>query len=286
MKGLKIKNQNFKSCILIQLILLSVFQTVRSEAGPPNRVVSLSPSITEIVYALGLGDRLVGVTTYCDYPEEARKKEKIGGMSNPSLEAVVSLRPDIVVMTTDGNPKGFEERLRSLKIKTYVFKARRLSDLPQGIRDMGLALGVKERADALAKDIERRINSFIHDSRFTVHGSRKKVLFIIWPEPLIVAGPGTAIDDAITLLGAQNIVSAPNLPYPKYSIEEIIRQCPDVIFIGKGHIDMKRASEGFLKKIEGLQAVKRGAVFYMSDKLYRLGPRTIEGIEEMARYLR
>jgi len=105
----------------------------------PRRIISLAPSITEIIYALGLGDRLVGVTTYCDYPEEAKKKPKVGGMVNPSIEAVVSLKPDIVVMTTDGNPKEFEERLRSLKVKTYVFRARQLSNLPQGIREMGVA---------------------------------------------------------------------------------------------------------------------------------------------------
>ena len=89
--------------------------------------MSLAPSMTEILFAMGLGDNIVGVTSFCDYPEEAKKKPKIGGMSNPSLEAVVSLKPDIVVMTTDGNPKEFEERLRSLKITTYVFTARRLA---------------------------------------------------------------------------------------------------------------------------------------------------------------
>jgi iron complex transport system substrate-binding protein len=102
---------------------------------------------------------------------------------------------------------------------------------------------------------------------------------------LIVAGPGTAIDDAITLLGAENIASRAKIPYPKYSIEEIIRQSPDIIFIGSGHINMKVVSKGLLKKIAEVPAVKNGAVFYISDRLYRLGPRVIKGIEEMAGYL-
>lgn len=257
----------------------------------PDRIVSLAPSTTEILFAMGLGNRIVGVTNFCDYPEEAKKKSKIGGMSNPSLEAVVTLKPDIVVMTTDGNPKEFEERLRSLKIKTYIFKARQLSELPQGIREMGLALGVKEKADTLAKEIETAINRFIIEKQATSNISspvtrrsspKKKVLFIIWPEPLIVAGRGTAIDDAITLLGGENIASKTKVPYPKYSIEEVIRQSPDVIFIGKGHINMNEVSRGLLKRIAIVPAVKNGAVFYISDSLYRLGPRVVKGIEEIA----
>lgn len=264
----------------------------------PDRIVSLAPSTTEILFAMGLGNRIVGVTNFCDYPEEAKKKSKIGGMSNPSLEAVVTLKPDIVVMTTDGNPKEFEERLRSLKIKTYIFKARQLSELPQGIREMGLALGVKEKAEQLAKEIEESINKFRVGSQksnpplppFTKGGEKginyspqkKKVLFIVWPEPLIVAGRGTAIDDAITLLGGENIASKAKISYPKYSIEELIYQSPDVIFIGKGHINMNEVSRGLLKRIAIVPAVKNGAVFYISDSLYRLGPRVVKGIEEIA----
>jgi len=100
------------------------------------------------------------VTNFCDYPEEAKKKTKIGGMSNPSLEAVVLLKPDIVVMTTDGNPKEFEQRLSSMKIKTYVFKSRRLSDLPNGIREMGYALDARERFNILAMNIEKAFSRF------------------------------------------------------------------------------------------------------------------------------
>ena len=132
------------SIILSFIVWLSGSAFAAELASPPKRIISLAPSTTEILYALGLGDHIVGVTTFCDYPEAAKAKAKIGGMSNPSLEAVVSLKPDIVVMTTDGNPKEFEERLRSLKIMTYVFTARRLSELPQGIRELGRGAGSKE----------------------------------------------------------------------------------------------------------------------------------------------
>ena len=259
-------------------------------ASPPKRIVSLAPSMTEILYALGLGDNIVGVTTFCDYPEEAKKKPKIGGMSNPSLEAVLTLKPDIVVLTTDGNPKEFEERLVSLKIRTFVFQSRRLSELPQGIRELGAALRIKEKSETLAKDIEVAVNNFKKmnsATRNTQSAIHKKILFIVWPEPLIAAGPGTVMDDAITLLGYENIAASAKTAYPKYSIEEVIRQAPDAIFIGKATgMDMRPVSKGILQRISSVPAVKNGSIYYVSDRLYRLGPRVIKGIEELAECLK
>lgn len=272
-------------------LLLSAFA-----AETPKRIISLAPSLTEILFALGLGDNIAGVTSFCDFPEEAKKKPKIGGMSNPSLDAVVSLKPDVVVFTTDGNPKEFEERLRNMKIKTYVFRARRLNELPDGIRGLGAALGVKERADSLAKEIEDNIGKFKTlasvrtqaDSSGKTSGpgrqraAHKKVLFVVWPEPLIVAGPGTVINDAITLLGGENIASGAKTNWPKYSIEEILRRSPDLIFFGKGMMNVEEVSEGLLMRLKILPAVKNKKIFYVSDDLYRLGPRTVRGIEEIS----
>jgi iron complex transport system substrate-binding protein len=240
--------------------------------------------MTEILFAAGLGDKVIGVTNFCDYPEEAEKKPKIGGMSNPSLETVVSLKPDIVVMTTDGNPKEFQQRLSSMKIKTYVFEAVTLSELPAGIRKMGIALDAKERFDSLAAEMEQAINKYKDKGQGTRDKGQKKVLFIIWPEPLIAAGPQTAVDDAINLLGWSNIAGKAKGRYPKFSIEEIIRQSPDIIFFGRGK-GMDEISGRLLKRLSSVPAVKNKKVFYVSDNLYRLGPRVIKGIEELEGYL-
>ncbi len=283
-----------KFFIIIFFIGISLSVSAAERSSHPKRIVSLAPSMTEILYALGLGDNIVGVTSFCDYPAEAKKKPKIGGMSNPSLEAVVSLKPDVVVMTTDGNPKEFEELLHSLKVKTYVFTARRLAGLPQGIRDLGGALEVQDKADKLAKEIEVAVNRLAVRSQesgvrlLTKHSAMpRKVLFIVWPEPLIVAGPGTAMDDAVRLLGHENIAGSAKAAYPKYSIEEVIREAPDFLFIGKGSgMDMRTVSEGILKKLASVPAVKNGEVFYVSDSLYRLGPRVVAGIEELAACLK
>ena len=257
---------------------------------PLRRIVSLAPSTTEILFALGLGDRIAGVTSFCDYPEEAKAKPKIGGMSNPSLEAIVSLKPDLVVMTTDGNPKEVEERLHSLKIRTYVFTARRLNELPNGIRSLGAAVGTPHTAVLLADDIENSIRKAAERKKTSLVSRpslRKKVLFIVWPEPLIVAGPGTAMDDAIRLLGHENVAGTAKASYPKYSIEEAIRQAPDILIIGKATgMDISALSQGILKKLASVPAVKNDRVFYVSDGLYRLGPRVVKGIEELAECLK
>lgn len=255
---------------------------IRGEAF--ERIVSLAPSMTETLYALGLGDKVVGVTVFCDQPPEAREKQKIGGMSNPSLEAVYSLRPDIVVMTTDGNPKEFADRLKALGIRTYVSRARSIYEFPQAVREMGGVLGAGQKADELAMRMERKI-AVLRAARPAVP---ERVLFVVWPEPLIVAGPGTAVDDAMGLLGRENaaVSEGEHLSrYPKYSIEEAIRRRPDVLLIGKGHEDIRRLSGRLIERLASTPAVRNGRVFFLSDRLYRLGPRVIDGVEEMAEFL-
>jgi iron complex transport system substrate-binding protein len=271
-----------KLFIIIFLFLTqSAYGGAAGYASAPVRIISLSPATTEILFSLGLGDRIVGVTSFCDHPPEAKKKAKIGGMSNPSLEAIFELKPDVVVMTTDGNPREVDDRLRSMSLKTYVWTSRTLAELPTGIRDLAVAMGVKERGERLAREMEEGIEK--HRSRNTGAGSQKKVVYIVWPEPLLVAGPGTAIHDAIALLGLENVAGHAPSSYPRYSIEELIRSSPDIVVIGKGvGMDIRTVSEGVLKKLASVPAVKNGKVCYVSDNLYRLAPRVIQGIEELA----
>ena len=270
----------FISILLSLTLAASVFSA--EPVSPPRRIITLAPNVTEIVYALGLGENIIGDTSYCDYPEAAKKKPKVGGMSNPSLEAVVSLKPDLVVMTTDGNPREVQERLESLRIRTYVFEARRLSELAKGVRDLGRALGVEEQGESLARDIEAGLRQ-ASARRGGTAAAHRKILFIVWPEPLIVAGPHTVIDDALALLGQINIAATAKTEYPKYSVEEVIRQAPDVLFIGKSMgMDMRGVSRGFLDRMQSVPAVRNGNVFFLSDRLFRLGPRVLTGIDEMA----
>jgi iron complex transport system substrate-binding protein len=183
-------------------------------------------------------------------------------------------------MTTDGNPREVDDRLRSMGLRTYVWTERTLAELPGGVRKLASALGVSERGGKLADEIERTLR----DARSRIHPAKHaKVLYIVWPEPLLVAGPDTAIDDAVVLLGLENAAHKASTSYPRYSIEELIREAPDVIFIGKGSgMDMRSVSQGILKKLATVPAVKNNRICYVSDSLYRLGPRVVQGIEELA----
>lgn len=266
-------------CALVMSVVL--LMPLAAQAETPERIVSLAPQITEMLYALGLGDNIAGVTTFCDYPPEAKRKPKIGGMSNPSLEEVVALKPDLVIMTTDGNPKEIEPKLSSLGLSAHVIRARRLDELPGAIERLGAALDVSEKAEALAGDIRAKLDSYGKIGESVER--RLKILFVVWPEPLIVAGKGTVIDDGIRLLGHVNIASDSIINYPKYSIEEVLARAPDIILVGgMGQKDMEKVSAGLLERLESTPAVKAGSVHYMGDGLMRYGPRVIEGMDELA----
>ena len=261
--------------------LAVLWMPAAAAAASPERIVSLAPNLTEILYDLGVENRIAAVTDYCDYPPGAGTKPKIGGFVNPSLEAIVSLRPDWVVMTEDGNPQVLERRLRTLGIRTYVFKARRIKDLPQEIRTMGRILGVGTAADRRADWIETRIRRIGEGTDTASRRRVRKAIFIVQPAPLIAAGKGTTIDDAFAILGIDNIAAAGKTRYPKYSLEEIIRLEPDALFFGRGH-GVEERSKPLLERLSTLDAVRSGRVFFIGEAIYRLGPRIVAGLEEMA----
>ena len=263
--------------VFLILCFWIVFSGV-SWAASYDRIISLAPNLTEILYALELGDRVVAVTNYCDFPEEAKLKPKIGGMTNPSLEAVVAMKPDMVVLTTDGNFPQFERKLRKLAVKTYVFRVNRIAELPQGIRDLGVALQARDKANELAGRIEKAIIAIRTKYRLKKGG---QALFIVQTEPLIVAGTGTAIDEAINILGWKNIASAASGQYPRISVEEIIARSPDVIFIPKDNAFMMGPTTALMKQLATVEAVKKKRVFNVGDTLFRMGPRVIDGIRQM-----
>lgn len=257
-----------------------------ASAAPPQRIVSLAPNLTEILYDIGLGPRVVAVTDYCDYPAEARGKPKIGGFSTPSLEAVVAMKPDVVVMTKDGNPPEFGRRLQRLGIRTLLFEARRLEELPQGIRDMGAALDVAQAANRRAERIEKSLRQYETRAKGKADPAIRSVLFIVQPEPPLVVGPGTLIDDIFRLLGLRNLAAEAAVEYPRYSVETIITGAPDMILMGlMGNAtreEAERQARGLFRKLEHLEAIRKGRVCYTSDVVFRLGPRIVDGIREIA----
>jgi iron complex transport system substrate-binding protein len=268
------------------VILLVIFVPAVSPApafgAAPARIVSLAPNITEILYDLGLGDRVVAVTDFCDYPPAVKSKPRVGGFTNPSLEAIVGAKPDLVILTDDGNPKAIYNRLRDLGVPCHVFTARRLKELPRGIRELGVALGAEKEASALASRIEKDMAALEKKARQRRAQPPKSALFIIQPEPIVVAGPGTLIHEAFGILGIRNAAADGTDKYPKFSLEEIIHRSPDFILAGQGFMS-GGGIERLKERLHMLPAVKQGRVCVVSERLYRLSPRAVAGIEEVAR---
>jgi iron complex transport system substrate-binding protein len=266
--------------------ILAVISILLALAAPawgaaPLRIVSLAPNITEILYDLGLGDKVVAVTDYCDYPQAVKSKPRVGGFSNPSLEAIVAARPDLVILTDDGNPKAIYNRLKDLGIPCHVFKARRLMELPGGIRELGVVLGAEKDTSALAGRIEKDMSTLEKKARQKRSRSPISALFIIQPEPIVVAGPGTLIHEAFGILGIRNAAAGGEVMYPKYSLEEIIHRSPDFILAGEGFMS-GGGIDRLKERLHMLPAVREGKICVVSERLYRLSPRAVAGIEEVA----
>lgn len=264
---------SFMASVFIALLLFSV----PAQGASPERIVSLAPNVTEILFSLGLGDRIVGVSNFCDRPAEAKNRAKVGAIKDPSLESILSLKPDLVVIDRDVNPDGIGERLAKLGVKVHIFSAFRIRELPPAVRALGKASGKQKEAETLARRLEKSFREIGNKGK-----QRKRAVFILLPEPLVVAGAETPIDDAMNLLGMENVAAGSAARYPRYSLEGLIAAKPEIIFIGKGHADMRRASEGFLKKIAMIPAVRAGRVYFLGDGLFRMGPRIEEGLREMS----
>jgi iron complex transport system substrate-binding protein len=246
--------------------------------SPPHRIVSVAPSITEILFALGAGDQVVGVTTYCNYPEAAKAKPKIGGYTTPSLETILGLRPDQVIMMK--NRPDVAQKLRQAGIDVTELQPENLAGIYQSIRTIAEKIGVSARGRSLIQSIEGQLHEIA-----TEKGSvpKPKVLFIVGRTPgtvsdLIAVGRGSYISELIALAGADNVFADAGVPYPKVNMEDVIRRNPDVIF-DMGHNEMvtesqKQSVKQLWKKYSFLRAVQRDAVFPISaDYFVTPGPR-------------
>jgi iron complex transport system substrate-binding protein len=251
-------------------------------SGPPRRIVSVAPNVTEILFALGLGGRLVGVTTYCEYPPEALKIEKIGGYINPSLERIVALRPDLVVGIAEGDLRTFVDKLTALKIPVYIANPRTALDVLISIRKIGEVAFAPEPAREIVRSMEEKIQSI----RDKVQGRpRPRVLHILDFNPLISAGKGTFVDDLIRLAGGRNVAETAAGKYPRFSMEEVLVQDPEVILLSSMKSrDPLVKQRRWWERWKTISAVKHGRIFVLdSDLIHRPSPRMGEGLEQVAR---
>lgn len=245
----------------------------------PERIVSLAPGDTEIIYALGLMPKLVGVTTYDDYPPEVTKLPKVGDFMNPNLEAIAAAKPDLVLVT-GGVQQSVVKKLQALGAKVVAIDPSGVAKLLTSIATVGKVTGAVDPADAVVKKMTEGIDA-IH----TKLGDAKPVTcFVeIAQNPLYTAGTDTLTSDLVRIAGGVNVVKQPG--FVGYSLEQLLKDDPQVYFATKGSVrnpaDMKKRP-GYDK----LGAVKAGRVYVLDDNLVsRPGPRIIAGILEIARGL-
>ncbi len=254
--------------------------------APPSRIVSLVPSVTEIVFALGGDDRLVGRTDYCDFPAAARSKPSVGGMVNPSLETLVALKPDLVVATDEGNREETFLQLRRLGIPTYLVHADRIAEMLDLIARVGVLTGRETAVPALSADIRRNIDAV---RRAVAPYPRPRVLYVLWPEPLIVPGRASMLTELIELAGGESITAREGEAYPRFSLEAAVARAPEVIILAdhsSGASTAGHASPERWQRLTSVPAVRAGRVRSVDlSVLHRYGPRVPEGLETLARII-
>jgi iron complex transport system substrate-binding protein len=247
-----------------------------------KRIVSLAPNLTEIVFALGEGDHLAGDTDFCDYPPEAAQKPRVGGPVNPNLEQVVALMPDLILATKSINRRETVDGLGRIGLPVYVTDPHSVDDMIASIEHIGMVLHSEKNAAPLAKDLRERLSNLDRRLAGTVP---RRVLFVVWTDPLITIGRGTFIADALRRAGARSVVNV-NAEWPRINFEEILRQQPEFLVFATAHatdtqhdIDSLRSRPGW----RDLDAFRRGNIVIISDAINRPAPRMVDAVEQLAR---
>lgn len=245
----------------------------------PSRIISMAPNVTEILLALGLGGRLVGVTNFCEIPKSEGSKTRIGDLQNPNLEVILSLKPDLVLATTSGNLRETVEKLAGLGLPVYTLDTRTLEEIIQSVLDVGDITGVASAAKAAVADMRRRLAAVQRQAQ--THPPRR-VLYLIWHDPIVAPGGDSFINDALRWAGGISITADAAERSPRYSLEQIIAQKPEYIFVpikeNPVTMDYFRQSPGW----SSLTAVRSGRVFFITAAIQHPSPRVMEGIEEAA----
>ncbi|PWT83499.1 MAG: hypothetical protein C5B58_06455 [Acidobacteria bacterium] len=252
----------------------------------PHRIVSIAPSITETLFALGAGDQIVGDTNYCNYPEAAKAKPKIGGYTTPDLEAILAIKPDLVFMMK--NRPDVAQKLRGTGIDVVELQPESLAGIYDQIQTISAKIGVPEKGRALVQSIDKEVRA----GAAMPSGKKPKVLFVVGRTPgtisdLVAVGRGGYLNELIEFAGGVNIFGDAAVPYPNVSLEDVIGRDPDVI------IDMKMVAESQQQAVQQLwqkynfvTAVKRGSVFSVSpDYFVTPGPRVGQAVRDIRKMI-
>jgi iron complex transport system substrate-binding protein len=249
-----------------------------------KRIISLAPNLTEIVFAVGEGDHLAGDTDFCDYPAEATQKPRVGGPINPNLEQIVALMPDLVLATKAINRRETVEALARIGLPVYVTDPHSVESMIVSVEHIGNILHAERNAAPLVANLRARLSTL--DRRLSGAAPRR-VLFVVWTDPLISIGRGTFIADALRRAGARSVVDTA-AEWPRLNFEEIVRLQPEVLVFASAHsadtqhdIDALRTRPGW----RDLEALRRGNIVIISDAINRPAPRMVDAVEQLAHAL-
>ena len=267
---------------------IGVHQTI-DEAGRtiivPNtvtRFISLAPSLTEIVYAIGAGEGLVGRTSYCTYPAEAQKVEAVGDTLKPSIERIIALRPQIVFVSTASQLEAFTSELQAHHIAVYVTDSHDLEGVFHSIERMADVLGKRPQADELLKQLRARVRSVAERVKSQ---PLVRVFYQVSDEPLYTIGRDAFITDLIKRAGGVSVTADVPGAWPKYSAESALAANPEAIILPTGG-SMGDANSTVASALKRSPAVANGRVYKINDDhLSRPGPRSVDGLEDLARAL-
>lgn len=264
---------------LPQISIVDDLQRTVSLPAPAQRVVSLAPSITETLFAIGAGNLVVGVTDYCNYPPEARQKQRIGGIINPSIEMIVSLKPDLILLSMEGNLRADFDKLTALGIPVVVTNPRTLEGIYSSLQRIGQLVGRADSAQRLVQKLRTRASGIIAKAK---HVPRASVLLFVSLQPIIVAGKGTFLAELLAHAGGKNAAASATSSYPTYSREAVLKDDPDVLIFLSDILDNNAELVQLYPEWANLKAFRRGAVFRVNaDVVSRPGPRAVDGLEAL-----
>jgi len=252
---------------------------------PVRRIVSLGPNLTETLFALGLGDRVVGVTDFCDYPPEATTREHVGGPVTPNLEKIAQLRPDLVLATrSGGNRLSTVESLETLGLAVFTTDPHSVDEVISSAERIGEVAGAAEQGRMVGEKLRRRLN---YVAERLAGSKRTTVLLVVWPDPLITVGRNTFIADALRRAGAENVIQTAQ-DWPNASLEEVAHQQPTYLVFASDHSEESNRQIAEISGRTGwrnLDAVRNGRILVLSEAIARPAPRLVDEIEVLARAL-
>lgn len=274
--------------ILLRLATVAAFSLVAlvivppAFAAPPTRIVSLAPSVTETLFALGAGSSVVGVSDYCDYPPAVRTLPRVGSFLTPNLEAIIALRPDLVIGLGLSSDVRQIRALKSMGYPVLLVRDGSLAEIDSSIEAVGAQIGRGAEARGLVAQISAQIAS-VRERLSNVKSAR--ALMLVGHQPIVAVGRGTYLDELLQIARAENIAAPANEEWPHLSMEYIIAMRPEVILDGSMGND-PTSSSSFWDMYPSIPAVREHRVFgYPESPILHSGPRVGESLEMLARMI-